>query len=121
MTSWIEQFQKEQREVELSKAWAAMIGAPFSGLGGGVGRVSSVGIGSWTKRPTIYFNESSDRNYHRIPNGLIMHLEAAIMDRFDELLADAIAKQEKYVKALAVAALEEHSELLRVALGGEQS
>lgn len=112
MASKIEQYVAAKRVQDDCLEWAALIGSPYRGGGGGVGELRSLGLG----QVTVYHQYSNgSQNYHDIPSALTPYLCTAIKARFGELLADALARQELALKAAAAEALEEHSRLLRAA------
>lgn len=116
MGTMIEQYQGAKREHEECAAWAALIGAPYRGGGGGVGELKSLQLMKGEASPTVY-HQSSDgaKNYHPMPAAMAPHLEAAIKARFADLLADALERQQEALKQSARAAVNEHAELLMAA------
>lgn len=116
MGTLIQQYQGAKREHDDCAAWAALIGAPYRGGGGGVGELKSLQLMKGEASPTVYHQYSDGaRNYHHMPAALAPHLEAAIKARFGELVADALARQGMALKAAAAEAVKEHGELLQAA------
>lgn len=100
-----------------SKDWASMLGADFSGGGGGVGHLKYLFLDKKEGRaPTLYFQPyNGANNYHSMPDALIPFLERAITCKFGELLANALLLQEQNTQSLAAAALKEHAALMKAA------
>ena len=108
-----EAYQDAKRQQGYSTSWAGMLGKPYHGGGGGVGKLVYLNLSDLDmKTPTIYFQYSNgDKNYHECPRSLLPYLDAAIRDSFSALLATALQKQEADLKAAAAAALVERNEL----------
>ena len=112
METIIRQYQNAKREHANCVAWAALIGSPYGGGGGGVGKLISLRL----MNATVYHqHRDGAKNYHEMPDALTLHLEAAIKERFNELLADALERQRSALKQTAEAAAKEHAELLKAA------
>lgn len=116
MGTMIQQYQGAKREHDECAAWAALIGSPYRGGGGGVGELKSLQLMKGEASPTVYHQYSDGaKNYHQMPAALAPHLEAAIKARFGELLADALERQKAALKKAAEEAVKEHGELLKAA------
>ncbi len=111
MPSKIEEYVAAKREQDACLEWAALIGSTHSD-GSGIGVLKHISLAEVTvycKRLDSYID------HHQIPIKLTPYLCTAIKARFGELLADALARQELALKAVAAEALEEHSRLLQAA------
>lgn len=116
METRIQQYEKAKNEFDKCSAWAALVGKPYIGGGGGVGELKSLHLKTDELGPTIYYQHSDGaKNYHPMPNALAQHLVEAIKARFSELLADALERQKAALKESAKSAVEEHSELMKAA------
>jgi len=116
MSKKIDQYKAANREANDCARWAALIGDRYHGGGGGIGELRRFSIASGEAVPTVYHQYSDGAtNYHQMPTALQPHLEAAIKANFQLLLADALERQEKAVKACAAEALKEHADLLEAA------
>jgi len=116
METMIEKYKAAKRDQEYCEAWAALIGSPYRGGGGGVGELVSLRLLGGESSPTVYHQYSDGaKNYHQMPAALAKHLEAAIVSNFSILLASALKMQKEEVKQKAALALEEHAQLLKEA------
>lgn len=114
METMIKKYQGAKREHYECTEWAALIGSPYRGGGGGVGNLISVRLMAGDGAPTVYHQRyDGATNYHRMPYALAPHLEAAIKARFGELLEDALGRQNAALKKAAEDAAKEHGELLK--------
>jgi hypothetical protein len=112
MATKIEQYNAAKRDQTDCLAWAALIGSPYSGGGGGVEELRSLSLGS----VTVYHQYSNGaKNYHEIPDALVPHLCAAIKAKFSELVEDALNRQDVALKAVAEKAVKEYGEMLQEA------
>ena len=111
MTTKIEQYNAAKREQSICQAWTALIGNKYDGGGGGIGQLSELQLA----KVTVYHQSSDGANNYDIPAALAPYLCAAIKARFDELVSDALARQDAALKTAAAEALKEHGELLEAA------
>lgn len=109
----INRYKDAQLELEKARKWAAMLGQPYRGGGGGIGQLRTLALAIDGRRATIYYQEyNGANNYHPAPSSLIPHLEAAISAAFPAILADALDRQEKAVKEIANQAADEYRALM---------
>jgi hypothetical protein len=109
--SAIENFRKHQDDQMRAKQWAGLIGKIYGGGGGGTGRLSTLSVTA-----QVYHQERDGaKNYHDLPDALRFELQAAIVNNFDGLLAEALAAMESKRSHLAAEAVAEHAELMREA------
>ena len=112
----IEQYNSAKREQSACQQWAALLGSPYRGGGGGIGELRSVRLAKGEGSPTIYHQASDGAtNYHAMPLSLSAHMEEAIKANFGRLLADALARQGAALKDSAAGAVREHAYLLEAA------
>ena len=116
MATKIEQYNAAKNSQIDCLNWVALIGSSYSGGGGGIGKLQSLQLAKGDAAPTVYHQYSdSAKNYHTMQPALAWHLDEAIKARFGELVADAMARQDVALKAIAAEAVKEHCELLQAA------
>ena len=112
MPSKIEQYNAAKIDQSRCLSWSSLIGSPYRGGGGGVGTLQPLKLPDFV----VYHQYSDgDKNYHVMPAALEKHLEAVIKERFSELLADALTRQDVALMLSAAEALVEHDDLMRAA------
>lgn len=116
----IENFTKAKGEQQICHRWASMLGKEYfggtRGRGKEYGHIRSVKLATGENAPTLYYQHSDgDTNYHPMPKELAPYLEAAIQERFGELLNAATDKLDASVKAKAIEALKTYKELMAAA------
>lgn len=94
MSSKIESHKKLKTDHQKCKEWANLIGSPYSGGGGGIGKVFSVDLCTGDNAPTIYHQAySGATNYHRMPIEFKKYLEQAIHENMRTLIERAFYLQ----------------------------
>lgn len=111
MSDTIKAYREKVRDVEQAKEWAGLIGSPYKGGGGGIGRIVSLDVTS-----QVYHQYSNGaNNYHTIPKGLAASLASVIKADADSLLKRAVAHLEIQQTSLAQKARDEHAALMQEA------
>jgi hypothetical protein len=117
MSSEVENFKKLKREQLEARAWAELLGKEYTGGGGGIGYLYNCNLATEDlSTPTIYHQAyNGAKNYHGAPRDFLRHLEKAISQKFEELLAMALVHQDNELKEAAQKAVEVHEKLLHEA------
>jgi len=108
----IEKFNQFKNELNNAKRWQAMFGKPYSGGGGGVGRIASAEIA----KIEIYYQESNgSKNYHGIPSDSARkYISEAAKVLGHQIINKAIELMHEELKALAEQAKSEAIEVLEL-------
>jgi len=98
----IKEYTQAKRDIANAKQWEALIGSPYNGGGGGIGKVTA----ATTVKMEIYHQHSNgDTNYHAPPSE---HLAACICmvvtDMGPTIIAKAIAIMQQGLVQKAAAA-----------------
>lgn len=104
----IERLIEAQRTLKKCEEWRAMIGSPYRGGGGGIGKIVNV-----TLSAQVYHQYSDGAtNYHAMPSEIASlvaaQLNAAMIDA-------ALEVMRANVQALAAEAVVEHGEMMKAA------
>lgn len=110
--SFIVNYKKAKYNFIQSKQWFELIGQPYSGGGGGIGKVHSVSIGCGDSAPTIYHQAyNGATNYHYMPIDLKPYVETIIKNDFKGILEKAFKLYEKDLSDLAELAKKEYDDI----------
>jgi hypothetical protein len=106
--SKISDCEKLRHEIAKSKQWFALLGSPYRGGGGGVGKISSVKC-----TLEIYHQEyDGASNYHKISGAVEAELDLVFREAAPALLKKAFENlEEKRIEAARLA-VAEHTRLL---------
>ena len=109
MASKIETYKKMKNGQQKCKEWASLIGKPYSGGGGGIGKIVSVALCAGDNAPTIYHQAyNGATNYHRMPDELRNYLEFAICENVGALIERAFYLQSTELSESAIEAKKEY-------------
>ncbi len=111
MTTAIEKYSALKEQKRWADEWIALYGAPYSGGGGGIGKVSSL-----EAKATIYHQAyNGATNYHDIPKEFIPYFVSAAKLFFPQIIKAAQFAQDEELKEWAAKALAEHGRLIAAA------
>ena len=116
MTTAIDEYKLLKQAVQDSAKWAAMLGKQYHGGNRRFGYLQSLSLGTGKDIPTIYYQENDGAEWvHKMPASLSKYLESAIIERFEEIVAEALKNQEKDLDDCANRAVIAHQKLLEAA------
>ena len=108
----IDLYRDLKREAERCVDWADLVGKQYPGGGGGVGALVSLRVARGDSAPTVEFHSKAGEPALRpMPGAFAPYLEAAILAKGPELVADALARQREAVRLAATAVAEEYAAL----------
>lgn len=111
MTSKIEEYKDIKNKFCKSKEWFELIGKPYNGGGGGIGKLHSVTLDS-RNPPTIYHQAyNGATNYHYMPDVMKPYVEQIIKNNFKELFEKAFKLFEQDVSNKAEEAKREYESI----------
>lgn len=103
-----EEYKKAKIELFFAEKWAELIGKPYRGGGGGIGKLHSVYI-----EATIYHQVSDGAtNYHDSEKPINAALAEAVKDHFALILTSALEKMRLNLRNLAERARQEYQILM---------
>ena len=96
MTSKIELLKIENQKRHELKQWINLIGSPYNGGGGGVGKLFSASLADGDNLPKIYHQAYNVATiYHTMPKWFKEYFEKAIFINFETLIHDALETHKK--------------------------
>ena len=109
--STIERFNEKKRHLKYAQALVSLIGKPYHGGGGGIGRIAGA-----TASICVYYQYSNgDTNYHDSEPEFNSYLASSLIKNQGKIIEDALAAFEADCQALASEALKEHEQLMALA------
>ena len=107
--SAIDDYNQFKRDRRAAEDWAALIGAPYRGGGGGIGKVHRAEV-----KAIVYHQERDGAtNYHDCPARLATALSIQTRAMFPQLLAAALADMDADGACVLAHAISEHEKMLR--------
>lgn len=109
--SKVSEYENFRHEIAKSKRWFGLLGKPYKGGGGGIGKISKAQC-----VVEIYHQEyDGANNYHKAEGAVVAELDHVFMEAVPALLKKAFENLEEKRIAAARLAVEEHAQLLREA------
>lgn len=113
MATKIEEYAKLKREMADATEWLGLIGKPYSGGGGGVGKLKPADIQVSVE---VYHQEyNGANNYHKIPNALRDELKCMLAEQMLTLVWAARNRLEAHLSQLRAEAQLEYRKMMNEA------
>ena len=110
--SFIDNSKKAKYNFTKSKEWYELVGKPYIGGGGGIGKLHSITFDGGKFSPTVYHQAyNGATNYHQMPSKLLPYFEQVIKNNFRDLFTKAMKLYSEDIEKCAVQAKLEYEEI----------
>lgn len=112
MSSKIQELKELKYHYVQCKEWYELVGKPYIGGGGGIGKLHSITFDGGKFSPTVYHQAyNGATNYHQMPKELFPYFEQVIKNNFRDLFTKAMEMYSVDIEKCAVQAKREYEEI----------